>query len=55
MSEKLKNLLSDLVFENELSNPSLKAILKSCSEYQNFTNKVSDLTTRPHDGCTIAS
>lgn len=40
MSEKLKNLLSDIVFENEFSSPSLQTILKSCSEYKNFANKV---------------
>ncbi|XP_026688679.1 proline-, glutamic acid- and leucine-rich protein 1 [Diaphorina citri] len=39
MSENLKNLLSDVVFENEFSSPSLQTILKSCNEYQNFTNK----------------
>lgn len=39
MSEKLKNLLSDIVFENEFISPSLQTILKSCKEYQNFGNK----------------
>uniref|UniRef100_A0A8D8MFA5 Proline-, glutamic acid- and leucine-rich protein 1 n=1 Tax=Cacopsylla melanoneura TaxID=428564 RepID=A0A8D8MFA5_9HEMI len=39
MSDQLKNLLSDIVFENELSSSSLHNILKACNELQNFKHK----------------